>query len=222
VHRLETAVEHVNGPVVKVGRVKEVAVRQNPGAVAQQHRVIPWSDAHLAILRRHLRALADLGQTYVSTYITHSPWNDDTYIPDGTIVDWIREPDGRFTFDYRIFDTYVELAMSSGIGRAICCFTLIPWDGRVRYLDRTSGEYVWTKWQTDSPEYMRFWKTALADLRAHLMQRGWFEKTYLEVNERSLEDNLRAVRVARDLAMGREALAAATRIAFNQREGRLR
>jgi hypothetical protein len=170
---------------------------QNPWAVAEQHRVTPWSEAHLAILRQHLRLLADMGQTYISAYITHSPWKDDTYIPDGTMVEWIRERDGRFSFDYRIFDTYVQLAMSCGIDDAICCFTMIPWNSRVRYLDRETGNYVWTNWPLGSTEHTSFWKAALADLRTHLEQRGWFQKTYLEVNERSLEDTLRSVRLAR-------------------------
>ena len=170
---------------------------QNPWAVAQQHQVVPWSEAHLAVLRPHLRTLADMGQTYVSAYVTHSPWNDDTYVPDGTMVQWIRQPDGSFTFDYRIFDTYVELAISCGIDDAISCFTLLPWGGRVRYLDGATGDYVWANWATDSPEYEKFWKGFLADLRKHLTQRGWFRKTYLEVNERSLEDTLRAVKIAR-------------------------
>ncbi len=170
---------------------------QNPWAVAHQHRVAPWSEAHLAILRRHLRALADMGQTYVSAYITHSPWNDDTYIPDGSMVEWTQEADGSFSFDYRIFDTYVELAMSCGIDDAISCFTLLPWGGRVRYLDKASGEHRWESWATDSPRYERFWRAFLRDLRKHLVDRNWFGKTYLEVNERSLEDTLRAVRIAR-------------------------
>jgi hypothetical protein len=138
-----------------------------------------------------------MGQTYMSAYITHSPWNDDTYIPDGTMVEWVREADGSFTFDYTIFDTYVELAMSCGINDAICCFTLVPWNGRVRYLDKASGEYRWATWATDSPEYERLWRAFLSNLRQHLVQREWFDKTYLEVNERSLEDTLRAVQIAR-------------------------
>jgi hypothetical protein len=170
---------------------------QNPWAVAHQHRVLPWSDAHLAILRQHLTLLADMGQTYVSAYITHSPWKDDTYIADGTMVEWIREPDGRFTFDYSIFDKYVQLAISCGIDDAICCFTMIPWNSRVRYLDRKSGDYVWANWPLGSAEHTAFWKAALADLRAHLKRRGWFPRTYLEVNERSLEDTLRSVQLAR-------------------------
>ncbi len=170
---------------------------QNPWAVAQQHRVVPWSEPHLAVLRDHLRALADMGQTYVSAYISHSPWKDDTYVPDGTMVEWIRHPDGSFAFDYRVLDTYVELAMSCGIDDAISCFTMLPWNGRIRYLDKASGEYVWATWATDSPEYANFWKAFLADLRKHLTERGWFRKTYLEVNERSLEDTLRAIKIAR-------------------------
>jgi hypothetical protein len=170
---------------------------QNPWAVAHQHRVAPWSEAHLAILRRHLRTLADLGQTYVSAYITHSPWKDDTYIADATMVEWIREKDGSFTFDYRVFDTYIETAIAAGIDDAISCFTLIPWDWRVRYLDRATGSYVWTKWEVNSAEYKNFWPAFLADLRDHLIKRGWFEKTYLEVNERGIEDTVKAIRIAR-------------------------
>jgi hypothetical protein len=170
---------------------------QNPWAVAHQHHVVPWSEAHLAILRQHLRTLADMGQTYVSAYITNSPWKDDTYIPDGTMVEWIREADGSFSFDYAIFDTYVGLAMSCGINDAISCFTLVPWNGRVRFLDRASGEYRWATWGMDSPEYEQFWRAFLSDLRQHLVQHKWFSKTYLEVNERSLPDTLRAVQIAR-------------------------
>jgi len=170
---------------------------QNPWAVAHQHRLVPWSEAHLAVLREHLRVLADMGQTYVSAYITHSPWKDDTYVPDATMVEWVRQPDGSYTFDYRVFDTYVELAMSCGINDAISCFTMLPWNGRIRYLDAATGEYVWANWATNSSEYAKFWRGFLADLRKHLTSRGWFQKTYLEVNERSLEDTLRAIQIAR-------------------------
>jgi len=61
----------------------------------------------------------------------------------------------------------------------------------------TTGNYVWANWPLGSAEHTSFWKAALADLRTHLEQRGWFQKTYLEVNERSLEDTLRSVRLAR-------------------------
>jgi hypothetical protein len=113
------------------------------------------------------------------------------------MVEWIREKDGSFTFDYRIFDTYIELAMSAGIDDAISCFTLIPWDWRVRFLDRETGRYEWTRWDVNSNEYGKFWRAFLADLRAHLTKRGWFDKTYLEVNERPIKDTLRAIQIAR-------------------------
>jgi hypothetical protein len=113
------------------------------------------------------------------------------------MVEWIRNPDGSFRFDYGIFDTYVDLAKSCGIDDAISCFTLLPWGGRIRYLDSTTGELVWANWSTDSPEYENFWRAFLADLRGHLTKRGWFGKTYLEINERSLEETLHAIRIVR-------------------------
>jgi hypothetical protein len=87
--------------------------------------------------------------------------------------------------------------MSAGITDAISCFTLVPWENRVRYLDKASGEYRWEKWPTDSPQYEKFWRMLLKDLRQHLAQRKWFSKTYLEINERSLPDTLRALQIVR-------------------------
>jgi hypothetical protein len=69
--------------------------------------------------------LADIGQTCVSAYVTHSPWKDDTYARCDMVE--VRQPDGSFT------STIVSSIPIAGchvisINGAISCFTL-PWGG---------------------------------------------------------------------------------------------
>jgi hypothetical protein len=37
---------------------------------------------------------------------------------EGAMIEWIKRGDGSWTFDYRIFDQYVSLAMECGIDRS--------------------------------------------------------------------------------------------------------
>jgi len=171
---------------------------QNPWAVAFYHDVQPWSEAHIALLRPHLRRLAESGQRFVTTYVSHSPWKDDTHVADSTMVGWTRQPDGTFSFDYRIFDLYVELARECGISDAITAYTMLPWQHRVRYLDVAAGRYVWAQWSPDSEEFRFFWKSFLDDFRAHLLENGWFEKTYIGINENPLKDSLASIKLLKE------------------------
>jgi hypothetical protein len=171
---------------------------QNPWAVAWYHGVEPWSSAHIEILKPHLKMLAEAGAKFITTYLCHSPWKDDTYTADSTMVEWIRRPDGSWKFEYSIFDRYVELAMECGITRSITCYTPLPWKNRVRFLDARSGDYIWQEWPPSSQEFKSFWRVFLADLRRHLEKRGWFGKAYIGINENALEDTLAAISTVKE------------------------
>lgn len=161
---------------------------QNPWAVAHHHGVEPFSTAHLAILEPHLKMLAEAGQTFITTYITHDAWGETIYHNEGTMVEWIRTCDGQWRFDYTNFDKYVELALRCGITDAITCYTPVAWSNRYRYLDEATGEYVQVRWAPTSKPFGDFWSIFLKDLEAHLRNRGWFERTYLGVNENPMPD----------------------------------
>ncbi len=149
---------------------------QNPRVVAAFFRVPPWSNEHQALLRRHLTAYADAGGTYVTTYAVHSPGSDNSYVLEGTMIEWIQRADGTWTFDYHIFDQYVTLAMECGIRRAITVYTPLPWGHRFRYLDEASGSYVETEWPPDSEGFHQVWRLFLEDLRLACGRLGirWF------------------------------------------------
>jgi len=172
---------------------------QDPWSVAWYHGVEPWSEGHWKVLEPHLRMLADAGQKYVTTYITFDPWGESTYIDNGTMVEWIRRPDGSFRFDYSVFDRYVEFAQKCGITEAITCYTPIPWGHRVRYLDEASGDYVWVAPAPGTPEYKALWTPLLKDLAAHLKEKGWLEKTYMGINENPWKDGQACIDLVRSI-----------------------
>lgn len=171
---------------------------QNPWVVAWENQLEPWSQEHKLLLKKHLKLYADAGGKYITTYAVHSPWSDNSYMIEGGMIDWLKRRDGSWKFDYNIFDQYVQLAMATGIDKAITIYTPVPWGFRFRYMDESSGNYVHESWPPDSKAFRDFWNIFLTDLKKHLEQKGWFEKTYLGINENALEQTMAAIKVIRE------------------------
>jgi hypothetical protein len=171
---------------------------QNPWVLAEYYKVEPWSAEHKALLKKHLKLYADAGGKYITTYAVYSPWSDNSYRLEGTMIGWTRVINGSWKFDYSVFDQYVELAMEASIDKAITIYTPIPWGNRFRYLDEKSGNFVYEEWSPTSLEYRTFWNLFLDDLKAHLVKKGWFGKTYLGINENQLEYTLAAARLIKE------------------------
>jgi hypothetical protein len=168
---------------------------QNPWVVAWNNHVEPWSNDHKLLLKKHLKLYADAGGKYITTYAVHSPWSDNSYMIEGGMIDWIKTKTGGWKFDYKIFDEYVQLAMDCGIDKAITIYTPIPWGNRFRYLDESTGNYLYPSWAPETKEFKDFWNIFLTDLQKHLQQKGWIEKTYLGINENEMKQTLAAIQV---------------------------
>lgn len=171
---------------------------QNPWVVAWENHVIPWSEEHKTLLKKHLKLYADAGGTFITTYAVHSPWSDNSYMIEGGMIEWIKRKDGSWKFDYNIFDQYVQLAMSVGIDRAITLYTPVPWGFRFRYMDEATGNYQYASWAPDSKEFKDSWFVFLTDLKKHLEQKGWMKITYLGINENEMSQTLAAIKVIRE------------------------
>ncbi|MGE5426896.1 MAG: glycoside hydrolase domain-containing protein [Methylococcaceae bacterium] len=171
---------------------------QNPWVVAWYYHVVPWSDEHKMLLKKHLKLYADLGGKYITTYAVHSPWSDNSYMLEGAMIDWLKTTNGKWKFDYSIFDQYVDLAMEAGVDEAITIYTPVPWGYRFRYMDEKSGNYQYAEWAPSSPEFKAVWNVFLDDLKAHLTQKGWFKKVYLGINENPMDVTLAAIKVIKD------------------------
>lgn len=171
---------------------------QNPWAVAEYYHLKPWGPEHMALLKKHLQLYADAGGKFITTYGVHSPWADNEYSIEGGMIEWIKAKDNSWKFNYDIFDKYVQLAMSVGIDKAITVYTPVPWGDRFRFLDERTGNYVYQRWPTTSDTFRTNWNAFLTDLKKHLEKKGWFNKTYIGINENTMEQTLAAIKATRN------------------------
>ncbi|MEQ1675926.1 MAG: glycoside hydrolase domain-containing protein [Chitinophagaceae bacterium] len=171
---------------------------QNPWVIAEYYHVKPWSAEHMILLEKHLKLYAEAGGKFITTYAVHSPWSDNSYMIEGAMIEWIKRKNGSWKFDYSIFDQYVQLCMKTGIDKAITIYTPIPWGERFRYLDEATGSYVYERWLPTTDTFKTNWNVFLTDLKIHLEKKGWFNKTYIGINENAMEQTLSAIKVVKE------------------------
>ena len=170
---------------------------QNPWVIAWRNHVQPWSEEHEALLKKHLQLYADAGGKYITTYAVHSPWADNSYMIEGGMIDWIKRKDGKWRYDFTIFDTYVNLAMQAGVDKAITLYTPVSWGDRFRYLDESTGNEVYAAWPPGSDVYIARWNDFLTALKAHLEKKGWLSRTYIGINESEMSQTMAAIKVVK-------------------------
>lgn len=175
---------------------------QNPYAVARVHNVELWSQEHFDVLRPYMKKLAFAGQKVITATLIHKPWNGQTYDHFGSMVTWIRKIDGTWLYDFTIFDRWVEFMMQCGIDKEITCFSMIPWHLTFRYYDQASDGHKELKCAPGDEAYEQFWGGMLNAFSAHLKAKGWFDKTFIAMDERSLAQMQAAIKVINKYAPG--------------------
>ena len=160
---------------------------QNPWAWAGYHNVEPFSAEHYLLMEPSMRMLANAGQKCISASIIHSPWGGQTYDTFGSTIEWIRDRDGNWRYDYTNFDAWVTFCDACGISKQINCYSMVPWTNRFRYLDEASGEYRYVEAEPGTEAYEAHWKPFLKSFVAHLRHQGWLERTAIAMDERSVE-----------------------------------
>jgi len=161
---------------------------QNPYAVARYHGVKLWSQEHWDLLRPHLEMLRDTGQKVITTTIVKDPWNSQTYDPYESMVKWTKKADGTLEFDYTDFDNYVSFCMGLGIGDQINCYSMVPWGNRIYYYDEAQGKEVYIQPTPGSDTFNEYWGAFLESFVSHLTEKGWLDKTFIAMDERSVSD----------------------------------
>ena len=170
---------------------------QNPYAVARYYQVTPWSEAHLDALRLEHTLYAQAGGKVITASIIHDPWNSQTEDPYESMIKWIKESDGNWKFDFSIFDTWVELMMSLGVDKQINCYSMIPWKLSFRYFDEAAQIYIDAQTAPGDTLYEEMWTTMLRTFAAHLKEKGWFEKTFISMDERPMDAMIKTLEVIR-------------------------
>lgn len=171
---------------------------QNPYAVARYYQVPLWSDAHFEAMRPVMKTLADAGQKVITATIMHKPWAGQTEDYFDSMVFRMKKIDGSWAYDYTVFDKWVEFMMNEvGIKQQINCYTMIPWALSFDYFDQASNEVKFVEAKPGDPEYKAYWGSFLKDFARHLREKGWFEKTTIAMDERSLDAMQGAIAVIR-------------------------
>ncbi len=171
---------------------------QNPYAVARYHNVPLWSPEHFEKMEPVMRMLADAGQKVITATIMDKPWDGQTEDPFGPMVTKIRRADGSWLYDYTVFDMWVEFMTSLGIGGQINCYTLIPWALTFDYFDQATDSKAYVRAEPGSDLYEEFWGGFIKDFAVHLKERGWFDKTYIAMDERPEESMEAALRLIKN------------------------
>ncbi len=172
---------------------------QQPYSVSRYYGAERWSDEHIEALRPYLAALGRAGQTTVSAIMFYEPWGDQSHDKFDPMVQTTKKADGTWAYDYSIFDKYVELCAEYGIDKQINCFSMVPWDMSFRYYDEASSSYKSLTTTTSSNDYKTLWTDFLTKFKAHLTEKGWFEKTNIAMDERQEADMLNAYNIANSL-----------------------
>ena len=175
---------------------------QNPYAVARIHNVEVWSDKHFEVLRPYMLKLASAGQKAITATLIDRPWDGQTYDPFGSMVTWIKKADGTWLYDFTIFDRWVEFMMSCGIDKEITCFSMIPWKLSFRYYDQATHTHKYINCAPGDEAYAQFWGGMLSAFAKHLKEKGWFDKTFISMDERSLQQMQAAITVIKEYAPG--------------------
>ncbi|MEW6357207.1 MAG: glycoside hydrolase domain-containing protein [Planctomycetota bacterium] len=147
--------------------------------IAEAHKVEQWSDAFWPVYGKYLDNMREHRQN-----IAWVPWS---------LIKVNQEADGKLTFDYALFDKYVEVLHQHKVADRIE-ITFIGgfkdgWGGREIQLhgltatDRKSGKGV-------KLDFEHGMVPLLADLQDHLEKRGWLQKTVIHIADEPSQHNV--------------------------------
>lgn len=129
---------------------------QHPWSVARMTGTKPFSREHYKAMRPVYELLATAGQKMLTVTIMPEPWDHQCYDAYGTMIGRVKGEDGSWSFDYAVFDEYVEFGRSCGIGPAIACYTMCPWGYICRY-ETASGEKIAVECKPGTREFEDYW-----------------------------------------------------------------
>ena len=147
----------------------------NTGALIRR-----WSAAHYDLLEGPYRLLADAGQKWVTTTLK------DGALGTPGMVSWtrVRETGNDWRFDFSVFGAHVQTLQAWGIGPRIEAVGILGWNrGEVPYWSEQHQARRVLHAPVGSVAHTSAWQAFLPAFREYLQDKGWFEQTYLYVDE---------------------------------------
>ena len=173
----------------------EMQLWQHPFSVAEYYGVAQadyFTEEHFKYLRASMEEYASIGGNDAVTNIVEEAWNHQCYYGDPSMVKWTKNADGTWSFDYTWYDAWVEFLIECGVidpetgyGR-IKCYSIVPWNNKVKYYDAATQSYVANSYTPGSDAWKAIWTPFLESFVDHSMEKGWFDITYISMDERSM------------------------------------
>ena len=151
-----------------------IVVLDKYNAAHPEDPVSLWSESHYDLLSPFYRYLAGLGQRTVSTHAQ-------------TMIQWTKTSAGDWEYDYSVFDAHVNKLASWGIDHQISAFSIAFWrEGNTDpfpYWDAATQENKLFSAEIGSSVWEERLNHFLTDFKNHLVAQGWFNKTFLYMDE---------------------------------------
>ncbi len=146
-----------------------------------------------AALESELELFHQAGGNTITATIVEDPWNSRKPCPCPSMVKWTKKKDGTFVYDYTDLDYWIELNMKHGIDRQINLYSLAGVGWGFVFYDEASGTVgIDSGGHPGAERWKQMSRDFLADLIAHLEEKGWFDIACLYMDEREY-DWVRAV-----------------------------
>ncbi|GBU07694.1 hypothetical protein AwDysgo_10250 [Bacteroidales bacterium] len=173
---------------------------QHPSAVARVGNLKPWSDEHYDAMKPIMSMLAQAGQKVITCNLNKDPWNGQCYDMYEDMIMWNKNADNTWTYDYSIFDKWVQFMMDLGVTKQINCYSMVPWNNELHYKDAATDKMITVKADPGTKIFEDMWTPFLKDFVSHLRQKGWLEITCIAMDERSPADMKATLGLAQEVA----------------------
>jgi hypothetical protein len=157
---------------------------QHPSAVARVQNLKLWSEEHFDALRPVMQMLVGAGQKVITATLNKDPWNHQCYDAYDDMIRWTKNEDGSWSYDYTIFDKWVNFMLNLGIKNMINCYSMAPWNNELHYKDAKSGDMITVKADPGTKDFIEIWTPFLKDFVRHLGENKWLEITNIAMDER--------------------------------------
>lgn len=173
---------------------------QHPAAVARAENLPLWSDEHFEAMKPLMKMLADAGQKVITTTINKDPWHNQCYDSYADMIWWTKNTDGTWTYDYTIFDKWVNFMMEIGIDKMINCYSLVPWNNEIHYIDAKTNDTINVKADPGTEISRELWEPFLTDFTKHLKENNWLEIANIAMDERSPKEMQATLKLLKEIA----------------------
>ncbi|MDD7915358.1 glycoside hydrolase domain-containing protein [Polaribacter ponticola] len=157
---------------------------QNPFAVARFHNVKLWSKEHWKLLKPIMKRLANAGQKVITVSLNKRPWGGQTFDQFESMIEWKKKSDGSWSYNFSIFDKWVQMMLDLGVKNQISCYSMVPWGNEFYYFDEAKNKEIKIKAAPGTKEYEDLWIPFLNQFKKHLEAKGWNKIIRIAMDER--------------------------------------